>query len=151
MRMTSRENSLPASAVASIPVVLVVEDEDLVRAAAADHLRQVGYEVLEAIDADDALRLLQKVDVDVVLADIALPGSMDGLGLIQWLRKNQPHIRTVVTSALQQPSAGFGMFLSKPYRLIDLDFCIGRFSPTVARAGAPRPDWRGVRSGAPLR
>lgn len=129
--MTIRQQSLPAVGVAPAPVVLVVEDEVLVRASAANHLRRLGYEVLEAIDADEALRLLHKVDVDVVFADIAMSGSIDGLGLIRWLRRTKPHIKTIVTSAGQQPSAGFGMFLSKPYRLIDVDFCIAKVLPAL--------------------
>ena len=136
--MTARLNSLPDWGAAPIPVVLVVEDEVLVRAAAAHHLRQTGYEVLEAINADEALGLLQKVDVDVVLADIVMPGSMDGLGLIQWLRKHKPHTRTIVTSGSQQPSSGFGMFLSKPYRLIDLDFCVGQALRALQMGAAVR-------------
>jgi CheY-like chemotaxis protein len=124
-------NSLPASDATPAAVVLVVEDDVLLRESAVTHLRQMGYEVLESINADDALRLLQKVKVDVVFADVALPGSMDGLGLMQWLRAHKPHIKTIVTSGLQQPSAGFGMFLSKPYRLVDLDFCIAKVLPAI--------------------
>jgi len=129
--MIVRQSSLPESDAAPAPVVLVVEDEVLVRASAATHLRQVGYEVLEAINADEALRLLQRVEVDVVFADIAMPGNIDGLGLTQWLRAHKPHIKTIVTSGLQQPSGGFGMFLSKPYRLVDLDFCIAKVLPAI--------------------
>lgn len=135
--MTARQHSVPASGVSSTPVVLVVEDEVVTRASAANHLRQTGYEVLEATNADEALRLLQRVDVDVVFADIAMPGSMDGMALIQWLRAHKPHIKTIVTSGLQQPSTGFGMFLSKPYRLVDLDFCIAKVLPGIqARCAA---------------
>jgi CheY-like chemotaxis protein len=132
--MIVRQNNLPdsrASGATPPLVVLVVEDEVLLRASAANHLRQAGYEVLEAIDADEALRVLQKVKVDLVFADIAMPGSMDGLGLTQWLRDHKPHIKTIVTSGLQQPSAGFGIFLSKPYRLVDLDFCIAKVLPAT--------------------
>src|SRR4051794_25211292 len=129
--MSARQNSPPAPGGAATPIILVVEDEVLVRSAAATHLRQVGYEVLEAINADEAVRLLQKAEVDVVLADIVMPGNMDGLGLIQWLRQCKPLTKTIVTSASEQPSAGFGMFLSKPYRMVDLDFCIAKVLPAL--------------------
>jgi CheY-like chemotaxis protein len=119
------------SGAAPAPVILVVEDEALMRAAAADHLRQAGYDVVEASNADEALRLLQKVKIDVVLSDIAMPGSMDGLGLIRWLRSHKPQVKTIVTSDSEQPTAGYGMFLSKPYRLIDLDFCVAKVLPAI--------------------
>jgi two-component system, response regulator PdtaR len=127
----SPDSFSPDSGAATAPVILVVEDEVLVRAAAADHLRRAGYAVLEASNADEALRLLQKMSIDVLFSDIAMPGSMDGLGLIGWLRSHRPHVKTIVTSGSQQPTAGFGMFLSKPYRLVDLDFCIAKVLPAL--------------------
>ncbi|MBV8187554.1 MAG: response regulator [Alphaproteobacteria bacterium] len=129
--MTVRQNTLQESGAVTAPVILVVEDEVLMRAAAADHLRQAGYDVMEAGNADEALRLLQKVEIDVVLSDIAMPGSLDGLGLIRWLRRHKPQVKTIVTSGSEQPTAGYGMFLSKPYRLVDLDFCVAKVLPAV--------------------
>lgn len=127
------QQTLSASNDAAAAVVLVVEDEVLVRLAAAQHLRRAGYEVLEASNADEALRLLATVDVDVVFSDITMPGSMDGLGLVDWVRRHRHQVATIVTSGALQPAAGYGMFLSKPYRLIDLDFCLAnvleRFEP----------------------
>lgn len=58
-------------------VILVVEDEVLVRMMLADQLREAGYRVVEASDADEALELLQHdaLDVKAVISDIKCPGS----------------------------------------------------------------------------
>jgi CheY-like chemotaxis protein len=124
--MTVWQQTLPEADDAVAPVVLVVEDEVLVRLSAAQHLRQSGCEVLEAMNAEEALRLLETVDVDVAFSDVTMPGTIDGLALVDWLHKHRPHVGTIVTSGAQQPAAGYGMFLSKPYRLIDLDFCLAK-------------------------
>ncbi|MGH6935913.1 MAG: response regulator [Methylocella sp.] len=63
-------------------VVLIVEDEPLVRVAGADLLAKAGFEVLEAGNADEALRILEAApEVRVVFSDVEMPGSLDGLGL----------------------------------------------------------------------
>ena len=60
------------------PVILIVEDEFLIRAATADVIREAGFEVLEAANADDALVILEaRGDIRVVFTDIQMPGSMD--------------------------------------------------------------------------
>ena len=63
--------------------VLVVEDEALIRFTIADDLREAGFEVLEAEDADEAIRLLGLHDGirHLIFTDIDMPGSMDGLRL----------------------------------------------------------------------
>ena len=63
------------------PVVLLVEDEPLVRMAAADDLQDAGFHVLEAANADVALAVLESCsdDVQVLFTDIDMPGSMNGL------------------------------------------------------------------------
>jgi len=62
------------------PVVLIVEDEFLIRTHAAEVIRDAGFEVAEATNADEAIVLLEsRRDIRVVFTDIQLPGSMDGL------------------------------------------------------------------------
>jgi CheY-like chemotaxis protein len=132
--MSVWQSSVPDSRASAPRAILVVEDDVLVRTLAADHLREAGHHVLEASNADEALRLLQKVSVDVVFSDIGMPGSMDGLGLVRRLRRDQPHVKTIVTSGTEQPTAGYGMFLSKPYRPVDLDFCLAKVLPALGAA-----------------
>ena len=79
--------------------VLLVEDEVLVRIALADELRDMGLAVLEASTADEALRILQAaVPIDLVLTDVHMPGSLDGLGLAARLRVDHPGVKVVVAS-----------------------------------------------------
>jgi CheY-like chemotaxis protein len=83
-------------------VVLVVEDEVLIRMVVADYLRACGYRVIEAANADEAMLILQhlEIDVDVVLSDIQMPGSMDGFDLSRWLRANRPGIDVLLTGTV---------------------------------------------------
>jgi len=120
--MTASLRSLhPADGTA--PVILVVEDEVLLRLAAAQHLRQAGYEVLEACNADEALRLLAKADVDVVFSDIHMPGTMDGLSLARWVYQHHPAARVVLTSGNADAARAIQvaeLFFSKPYRTAEV-------------------------------
>jgi len=103
------------------PVVLVVEDEPLLRLNAVDLLEEAGYAVIEACDADAAIELLAaRLDIRLVFTDIDMPGSMDGLRLAAAIRSRWPPIDIIITSGKVSPSASDlparGVFLSKPYR-----------------------------------
>jgi CheY-like chemotaxis protein len=79
--------------------VLVVEDEIMVRAVVAAYLRDCGFDVVEAANADEGVRVLEAgVRVDIVFSDVNMPGSMDGFGLAQWLRQERPGLKIVLTS-----------------------------------------------------
>jgi response regulator RpfG family c-di-GMP phosphodiesterase len=61
------------------PVVLIVEDEFLLRIDAAEVIAAAGFEVIEAANADEAIEVLEaRRDIMVVFTDIQMPGSMDG-------------------------------------------------------------------------
>src|ERR1700746_1118000 len=80
-------------------LVLVVEDEALIRMDSADVIRDLGFEVIEAVDADQAVSLLESVPgIKVVFTDIQMPGSMDGLLLAAIVRDRWPPIALLVTS-----------------------------------------------------
>jgi CheY-like chemotaxis protein len=71
-------------------VVLAVEDEPIVRMSMSDFLDDAGYKVFEAVNADEAIALLQaRSDVQVVVTDIEMPGSMNGLELARVVRAGQ--------------------------------------------------------------
>jgi DNA-binding NtrC family response regulator len=80
--------------------VLLVEDEVLVRLSIADELRQADLNVLEAANADEAATVLQSRGdtIGVVLTDIQMPGSMDGIALMRFVRERYPAISVVVLS-----------------------------------------------------
>lgn len=101
-------------------VVLVVEDEPLVRMFAAEVLEDEGFEVLEAATARAALALLEKrPEVQALFTDIDMPGGMNGLELAQVVHERYPHIALVVTSGVFRVGASRlpddGVFLPKPY------------------------------------
>jgi len=99
--------------------VLVVEDEALIRFAIADDLRDAGFEVFEAEDADEAIAILVREDIRLLFTDIDMPGSMDGLRLSAVVRDRWPPVRIIVTSGKQMPAPGLlpagSRFMSKPY------------------------------------
>jgi two-component system, response regulator PdtaR len=80
--------------------VLLVEDEVLMRLSIADELRHAGLTVLEAANADEASVILKTHPqrVGVLLTDIQMPGSMDGLALVRLVRERYPETRVVVLS-----------------------------------------------------
>ena len=102
------------------PVVLVVEDEPLLRMNAVDAIEAAGYEVLEAGSADDAIGILEtRNDVRLVFTDIQIPGSMDGLKLARAVRGRWPPIKIVATSGRVNVGPADlpdgGKFVPKPY------------------------------------
>jgi CheY-like chemotaxis protein len=102
------------------PVVLIVEDEFLLRMDAVDMIAGAGYEVVEAANADEAIEILEaRRDITVVFTDIQMPGSMDGLKLARAVRGRWPPIKIVATSGHvgvgQTDLPEGGRFLPKPY------------------------------------
>jgi DNA-binding NtrC family response regulator len=92
----------------------------LIRVSAADMVRDIGFEVIEAMDADDAIRFLEMTDgIAVVFTDIQMPGSMDGLRLLAVIKDRWPPIALLVTSGQVAPTVGDipagARFLPKPY------------------------------------
>lgn len=82
------------------PVVLIVEDEPLQLMMAVDFVEAAGFETLEAIDADEAVRTLEgRADICVVFTDIDMPGSMDGLVLARVIQERWPPIDLILTSS----------------------------------------------------
>ena len=70
-----------------LPVVLIVEDEFLIRMDAIDMVRAAGFDVVEAANADEAILILEdRRDITVIFTDIQMPGSMDGLKLAAAVR-----------------------------------------------------------------
>jgi CheY-like chemotaxis protein len=113
---------------AAKPIILVVDDEALVRFAAADILEQGGFAVEEAANAENAMRVMEaRKNIRLLFTDIHLPGPYDGLELARRVRKRWANVRFIITSGRQQPDAsempGEGYFLAKPYSDRDLLAC----------------------------
>jgi CheY-like chemotaxis protein len=107
------------------PVVLIVEDELLLRMDAVDMVAAAGFEVVEAANADQAIDILEsRRDITVVFTDIQMPGSMDGLKLARAVRGRWPPIKILATSGHLHVSESDlpegGRFLPKPYRPVQI-------------------------------
>jgi CheY-like chemotaxis protein len=109
------------------PTILVVEDEILVRMVIAAYLRDCGFDVVEAGDADEAVRVLEAgIQVDIVFSDVNMPGSLDGFGLAQWLCRERPGLKIILTSGAAQRAkdasdpCAHAPILAKPYDYAEL-------------------------------
>jgi two-component system, response regulator PdtaR len=111
---------MPYASTPKNSIVLIVEDEYLVRMNAAAMMEEAGFNVLEAGNADEAIRLLESnPDISVVFTDIEMPGSMNGLKLAHAVTGRWPPIRIIATSGRFSVRDGDlpagGRFLPKPY------------------------------------
>jgi len=102
--------------------ILLVEDDQMVRRLTRAMLESAGYTVHEASDAEQALLFLDRTqDFDVLMTDLVMPG-MNGIELVDEVRKRRPSTRVLMTSgypdrvvAFETPGTGKGAFLSKPF------------------------------------
>src|SRR3982074_876253 len=86
-------------------VVLVVEDEMLLRMRAVDIVEDAGYTPVEAADADEAVAILEsRSDIALLFTDIQMPGSMDGLRLAHAVHDRWPPIKIILVSGQVTPS-----------------------------------------------
>jgi DNA-binding NtrC family response regulator len=90
---------MPPDRVLSPSVILVVEDEMLLRMRAVDMVEDAGYLPVEAVDADEALTILQsRSDIALLFTDIQMPGSMNGLQLALAVHERWPRIKIILAS-----------------------------------------------------
>ncbi|MEO8882073.1 MAG: response regulator [Devosia sp.] len=102
------------------PVVLIVEDEYLLRINAVEMIAEAGFDSIEAGNADEAIAILEaRPDIHIVVTDIQMPGSMDGLKLAHFIRGRWPPVKIITTSGKLSLTAGDlpegARFLPKPY------------------------------------
>ncbi len=102
--------------------VLIVEDEVLVRLELVDLIEDAGFKVYEASNADEAIQIMEvNTDIKILITDVDMPGSMDGLKLSHFVRDRWPPVRIVVASghvrvkSTELPEQG--VFLNKPYEM----------------------------------
>lgn len=103
-------------------IVLVVEDEPLLRMLAVDFIEDAGFAAVEAESADAAVAILEsRTDIRIVFTDIDMPGSMDGIKLAAAVRDRWPPIEIVIVSGhrrsvdIELPERA--VFFSKPYNV----------------------------------
>ena len=113
-------NGIVQSDEAPRPVVLFVEDEPLILIDVLDSVERAGFQILGTHSADEAIKILEgRNDIRVVVTDIDIPGSMDGLKLAQAVRDRWPPIELIVASGKynlrDEDLPVRGRFFSKPY------------------------------------
>jgi len=114
-----------SAAVSGRKIVLVVEDDVLLRLAISETLREAGYFVLEAATSESAMVLLASYDVALLFTDIKLDGVLDGTALARVARRHRPDVIVIATSGMEEPT---GLdpdvtFVPKPYQpemIVDL-------------------------------
>jgi DNA-binding response OmpR family regulator len=91
------------TATQGLPGLLLVEADLLVRAPLAEYLRECGYRVLEARDADEARRLMGSAHdaIDIVLSDARGTPDETGFGLAHWLRQHHPGVEIILTGRVE--------------------------------------------------
>lgn len=102
------------------PVVLIVEDEALIRMGTVQMVEDARFCVAEACNADEAIAILEsRNDIRAVFTDIKMPGSMDGRKLAHAIRGRWPPLHLIVTSGVVAPGRDTlptrGIFIAKPY------------------------------------
>jgi CheY-like chemotaxis protein len=116
-------------------VVLVVEDEMLLRMRAVDIVEDAGFTSVEAVDADEAVAILEsRSDIALLFTDIQMPGSMDGLGLAHAVHARWPPIKIILVSGqlkladidIPANSRFFGKPLVSGEMIAELQNMIGR-------------------------
>jgi signal transduction histidine kinase/CheY-like chemotaxis protein len=144
---TRREQDTPRSASTNIPRgrnerVLVVEDDEGVRAAVVDMLGELGYRVRSAANAQEALAVLERETVDLLFTDVVMPGNIATRDFTRRAQTMQPGMKVLYTSGYTQNSIVHNgrldddaILLSKPYRRDEL----ARKLHSVLTGAAPAP------------
>ena len=97
----STDPRLPSAGAVGSPVILVVEDEPLIRLTISEYLRDRGFEVIEAASGDEAQFLfIHDTRIDIVFTDVQMPGVLDGLALARWLGEVHPTVMILVASGI---------------------------------------------------
>jgi CheY-like chemotaxis protein len=107
------------------PVVLVVEDEPLLRMNTVDMVEEAGFPTLEAANAKQAIQLLEnRSDIKIILSDIDMPPGMNGMALVAMVRRRWPPVAIILVSghvaSAEVVIPDGGKFFSKPVRPAEL-------------------------------
>lgn len=104
-------------------MILIVEDDVVVRFTTAEMLREEGFEVLEAVNAAEALGLISTgFEIDLVLSDVRMPGEIDGVALTAKIKSMRPFLPVALVSTHLSPEVKHEAdgFLAKPFRVFEL-------------------------------
>src|SRR3954462_1967710 len=130
----------------AVPNVLVVEDEMVLRMRAVDIVEDAGFIPLEAVNADDAIAVLEsRSDIELLFTDIQMPGSMNGLKLAHAVHERWPSIKIILVSGQVTPSEEtrppdsrfFGKPLEVQQMITELQGMIGRGALEIVPGDSP--------------
>jgi DNA-binding NtrC family response regulator len=120
------------------PLILIIDDEPLMRLSITDALKAVGYEVRAAASGHEGMALLNKESFDVVITDLRLPGA-DGLTLLQACKQRSPRTEVIVItahgsvdSAVEAMKLGAYDYITKPFSMDELLLIVERLSKVLA-------------------
>src|SRR5256885_8916832 len=127
----------------AVPKVLVVEDEMMLRMRAVDIVQDAGFIPIEAVNADEALAILEsRSDIELLFTDIQMPGSMDGLKLAHAVHERWPSIKIILVSGkltltdAEKPACSrfFGKPLEVKQMIAEMQEMIGKGSLSIIQA-----------------
>ena len=121
-----------------LPAILIVEDDDDVRDTISDMLIKGGFRVDTAATGWEAIAIVEEKAFDMVVADIQLPGGLNGLELARHLRLRRPELRCLFISGSAEPvvcDPKLDDFVAKPFRPSELLGCVWK----VLRGNIPNP------------
>jgi DNA-binding NtrC family response regulator len=121
------------------PMILIVEDQPLVRISVAACVADAGWEPLEAESAEEAEELIKlHPETRILFTDVNIAGSIDGLQLARRVNESHPEVGLIVTSGAERLSEeelpNHGSFISKPYREAELLALLQRGTPSLGGA-----------------
>ena len=134
--------------------VLVVEDEMVLRMRAVDIVEDAGFTAVEAVNADEALAILEeRSDIALLFSDIQMPGSMDGLKLAHAVHARWPSIKIILVSGQVKVSdadkPADSLFFGKPLEvkqmIAELQAMVGVGRAENRSGGRPAPRGRSAR------
>ena len=140
---TDRKANMTEKSLTAKPTVLVVEDEMMLRLRAVDIVEDAGFSPLQAVNADEALALLEShADIKLLFTDIQMPGSMDGLKLAHAVHERWPAIKIILVSGQVTLDEGerpadsrfFGKPMKAKHMIAELQEMIGQGALTIFAA-----------------
>jgi DNA-binding response OmpR family regulator len=139
---TGSRSSEPAGREAELsppgPAILVLEDDDQLRDLISEVLGEAGFEVVTAATGWEAVALIEEHPFDLVVADIGLPGGLDGLDMARHMRTRYPALKCLFISGAREPvvcDPELDDFVAKPFRPFELLGCVWK----VLRGNQPYP------------
>lgn len=141
--MCPEEEPMDAPEQACAPTILIAEDEVLIRLGVADHLREAGFNVVEAASGTEAREIiLTGINIDIVFSDINMPGEFDGVAFALWLHENEFQSPVVLTSGMPEVlrqaearCANVCAFVGKPYGYAELESQLRGLIGSAAKPG----------------